>query len=68
MQRDYFSGFQAQNPLSKLGDVNFYIDSKEYGFVEVSHVALGHSILDYIMEEEHGKFKTGTKSTLAAVE
>ncbi len=63
-----FSGFQANNPLSKLGDVNFYVDSKEYGFVEVSHVALLHSILDYILEEEHGQIKTSTHSTLAAVE
>ena len=63
-----FSGFQPQNPLSKLGDVNFYIDSKEYGYVEVSHVALGHSILDYIIEEEQGQIKTGTQTSLAAVE
>lgn len=63
-----FSGFQANNPLSKLGDVNFYVDSKEYGFVEVSHVALLHSILDYILEEEHGQMNTSTHTTLAAVE
>lgn len=48
-----FSGFSAKNPLSLAGDLNFYIDSKEYGFVEVAHMALGHALLDYIMQEEN---------------
>lgn len=47
-----FSGFERNNPLSCLGDINFYIDSKEYGFVEVAHVALGHALLDYIIENK----------------
>lgn len=47
-----FSGFEAKNPLSLAGDVNFFINSKEYGFVEVAHMALGHALLDYIMEQE----------------
>jgi D-sedoheptulose 7-phosphate isomerase len=47
-----FSGFDSDNPLAKLGDVNFYVDSTEYGFVEVVHLSLGHSLLDYIIEEQ----------------
>jgi D-sedoheptulose 7-phosphate isomerase len=41
-----FSGFQADNPLRKLGDVNFYVASDRYGFVEVAHQALGHYLTD----------------------
>lgn len=44
------AGFDPANPLNKMGDVNFYVDSKEYGYVEVSHMALIHSVLDYIIE------------------
>ncbi len=36
------SGFDRANPLHKLGDVNYYVDSKEYGFVEMAHMALIH--------------------------
>lgn len=41
-----FSGFDAQNPLRSLGDVNFYVGSYQYGFVELAHLTLIHSILD----------------------
>lgn len=62
-----FSGFDSTNPLKKLGDLNFYVDSKEYGFVEVVHLALGHAMLDYIAEELCGQ--TNQQSTmLAAIE
>lgn len=42
------SGFTAQNPLRGLGDVNFYIASDRYGFVEISHLTICHAILDFI--------------------
>ena len=41
-----FSGFASENPLRTLGDVNFYLPSGEYGFVEVGHLALCHAALD----------------------
>ncbi len=44
-----FSGFTAENPLRNYGDLNFYVDSAEYGFVEITHLALIHSILDLEM-------------------
>ncbi len=47
-----FSGFDPENPLRILGDINFYVASKEYGFVEVSHMTLGHAILDCLIEEQ----------------
>ena len=44
-----FSGFTEENDLRKSGDVNFYIGSGEYGFVEVAHLALCHAVLDIDM-------------------
>ena len=44
-----FSGFTPDNDLRHTGDVNFYVNSKEYGFVEVAHLALCHAILDLDM-------------------
>jgi D-sedoheptulose 7-phosphate isomerase len=41
-----FSGFKADNPLRKTGDVNFFVHSDQYGFVEVAHLALIHAALD----------------------
>jgi D-sedoheptulose 7-phosphate isomerase len=44
-----FSGFTEDNSLRSVGDVNFFIRSKEYGFVEVAHLALCHAVLDIDM-------------------
>jgi|SRR5580658_1767015 D-sedoheptulose 7-phosphate isomerase len=44
-----FSGFGETNALRQAGDVNFYIRSDEYGFVEVAHLSLCHAILDVDM-------------------
>jgi len=41
------SGFGADNPLRKLGDMNFYLGSDQYGYVEVGHLAILHAILDF---------------------
>ncbi len=43
-----FSGFSRENGLKKLGDYNFYIPNKDYGFVEVGHLMLFHTIIDTI--------------------
>ena len=43
------SGFSEENPLRHLGDVNWYVSSNEYGFVEITHLALCHSFLDIFM-------------------
>ena len=44
-----FSGFTAENDLRSAGDLNFFVQSKEYGFVEVAHLALCHAVLDIDM-------------------
>ena len=45
------SGFKADNPLRRLGDINFYVPSAEYGPVEVLHQFLCHFILDMYLKE-----------------
>ncbi len=44
-----FSGFQPDNPLRRLGDYNLYVPASSYGFVEISHLAVCHCILDTAM-------------------
>jgi D-sedoheptulose 7-phosphate isomerase len=50
MQVITFSGFDKANPLRKMGDINFYLNSTEYGFVEIGHLCLSHMILDNYMK------------------
>lgn len=40
------SGFLKNNPLRQLGDLNFWIDSFDYGLVETAHFFLLHTIID----------------------
>lgn len=40
------SGFAANNPLRRLGDLNFWLDSNDYGLVETGHFFLLHTIVD----------------------
>jgi D-sedoheptulose 7-phosphate isomerase len=44
-----FSGHDKDNPLSKLGDINFWIDSKAYNFVENVHQVWLLTIVDLII-------------------
>ncbi|NGX63684.1 MAG: Phosphoheptose isomerase [Candidatus Anoxychlamydiales bacterium] len=41
-----FSGFDSANPLRQIGDLNFWLDKKDYGLVEMGHMFLLHSIVD----------------------
>ncbi len=49
------SGFSADNPLSKLGDINFYVPSDKYSHVEIIHHSICHYMLDIIMSEGKNK-------------
>ena len=40
------TGFDPDNPLRKLGDVNFYVRSHSYGVVETVHLGILHTLLD----------------------
>ena len=44
-----FSGFDKDNPLRTLGDVNVWVSSNDYGYVEASHLSLLSAILDVHM-------------------
>lgn len=44
------SGFAPDNPLRAMGDMNFFLASDSYVFVEVGHMALCHAILEYSIE------------------
>ncbi len=44
-----FTGFSEENELRHSGDVNFYVRSDVYGFVEVAHLALCHALFDIAM-------------------
>ena len=41
-----FSGFAQDNPLRFLGDLNLWINSTDYGLVEVGHQFLLHNLSD----------------------
>jgi D-sedoheptulose 7-phosphate isomerase len=43
------SGFDPDNPLRTKGDLNIFVASHEYGFVEVGHLMLLHAVLDLHM-------------------
>lgn len=47
-----FSGFKPDNPLRKMGDLNFYVPDESYGNVEICHLSLLHCILDFICEDK----------------
>jgi D-sedoheptulose 7-phosphate isomerase len=40
------SGFEADNRLRQLGDLNVWAPSPDYGFVEIAHLGVIHAIVD----------------------
>ena len=44
------TGFTPDNALRGRGEVNFYVPSTSYGYVEITHLALCHCIVDTIIE------------------
>jgi D-sedoheptulose 7-phosphate isomerase len=46
------SGFNSENPLRQMGDINFYVPDGGYGAVEILHLATCHCILDVIIMEK----------------
>lgn len=47
-----FSGFGADNPLRRIGKLNFYTPSTHYGFVELAHQTIIHCILDLFIRNK----------------
>ena len=46
------SGFKENNPLSEMGDLNFWLDAKDYGLVETGHFFLLHTIIDLMKSND----------------
>ena len=46
------SAFDSGNPLRKMGDINFYIKSDSYGYVETAHSTICHCLLDMVMQKK----------------
>lgn len=49
------SGFEVTNPLYQSGDINLWLDSKDYGFVELGHAFLLHYLADRLRLERQEK-------------
>lgn len=44
------SGFASDNPLRRLGDVNFYVPSNSYGHVELAHASITQALTDSLID------------------
>lgn len=48
MQVVTFTGFDKNNPLSSAGEINFWVDSKSYNIVEMTHHVWLCMLVDYL--------------------
>jgi D-sedoheptulose 7-phosphate isomerase len=44
-----FTGFAKNNPVSLIGDINFWVDSNAFGYVEILHNLLIHYVNDAVI-------------------
>lgn len=49
------SGFRADNPLRQLGDINLWLESDDYGVVEMGHQFILHNLADRFGAEAKGR-------------
>lgn len=47
-----FSGFDCDNPLRSIGDINFWVNSDSYNYVEITHQTWLLAIVDYLIERK----------------
>lgn len=47
------SGFDHDNPLRRLGHMNIWLDSHDYGFVEIGHQFILHNLADRLRVEKN---------------
>ncbi|MFA4905577.1 MAG: SIS domain-containing protein [Candidatus Margulisiibacteriota bacterium] len=52
-----FTGFEKNNPLGKMGDINIHVATNAYGYVEIIHNLLIHYINDQIIGAAIYKFR-----------
>jgi D-sedoheptulose 7-phosphate isomerase len=58
-----FSGFYADNPLRKAGHFNFWLNSTDYGLIEIGHLFILHNLVD--RDREAVAFKDAEKARVA---
>lgn len=51
-----FTGFEADNKVKQMGDVNVYVPCKQYGIVESIHNLMLQQIVDMIMARDGIRF------------
>lgn len=49
------SGFKKDNPLRRLGDLNFYVPDSRYGHVENVHSSICHCLVDSVISLNNKK-------------
>ena len=49
------SGFMKDNPLRSMGDINLWVNSKDYNMVENTHQIWLLSVVDYLIENGQSK-------------
>jgi D-sedoheptulose 7-phosphate isomerase len=48
------TGFKSDNPLRSMGELNFWLDSDDYGMVEIGHQFILHNASDRIKQSGSG--------------
>ena len=52
------SGFASDNPLRSLGDLNIWLDTRDYGMAEIGHQFILHNVADRLrLESEKNNVK-----------
>jgi len=46
------SGFEQDNPLRRLGDIDFWVESKAFGYLEILHGLILHWMVDSMIGSE----------------
>ena len=46
------SGFDSKNTLRTLGDINIWINSRDYGMVEIAHQFILHNLADRFIDKK----------------
>ena len=46
------SGFDSKNTLRTLGDINIWINSRDYGMVEIAHQFILHNLADRFIDKQ----------------
>ena len=52
------SGFDQDNPLRELGDLNLYVPSHQYGQVELCHQIILHMLTDLFVQQKEKEKKS----------